>query len=93
MLRGPKGLTLWVDLSSHQYHENGLLAGLGRGFHPKITLEVPNKLHLFMLRGPRINTLPSCALGFHEYEMDNASNFMRGFTPDSNPKRGNEMGF
>ena len=37
-LRGPKGLTRWVDLSSHQYPENGLLAGLRWGFHPKITL-------------------------------------------------------
>ena len=28
-------------------------------------------------------------LGFPDYEMTNASNFKRGFTPDSNPKRGN----
>ena len=28
-------------------------------------------------------------MGFHEYEMGNASNFKRGFTHDSNPKRGN----
>ena len=34
MLRGPKCLTPWVDLRCHQYHENGLLAGLGWGFHP-----------------------------------------------------------
>ena len=38
MLRGPKCLTPWVDLRCHQYPENGLLAGLGWGFHPKITL-------------------------------------------------------
>ena len=91
MLRGPKCLTPSVDLSSHQHPKNGLLAGLGWGFHPKI--EVPKKLHLFMLKGPRIKTLPSCSLGFHEYEMDNASNFKRGFTPVSNPNRGNKMGF
>ena len=28
-------------------------------------------------------------LGFPEYGMTNASNFKWGFTPDSNPKRGN----
>ena len=38
MLRGPTCLTPWVDLRCHQYPENGLLAGLGWGFHPKITL-------------------------------------------------------
>ena len=93
MLRGPKCLTRWVDLSSNKYPENGLLAGLGWAFSPKSPFEVPKKLHLFMLRGPRIKTLPSCSLGFHEYEMDNASNFKRDFTPDSNLKRGNEIGF
>ena len=58
-------------------------------FTPKSPFEVPKKLHLFMLKGPRKKTLPSCSLGFQEYEMDNASNFTRGFTPASNPKRGN----
>ena len=38
MLRGPQCLTPWVDLRCHQYPENGLLAGLGWGFHPKITI-------------------------------------------------------
>ena len=28
--------------------------------------------------------------GFPEYRMANASNFMRGFTPANNPKRGNK---
>ena len=93
MLRGPKCLTPWVDLSSHQHPKNGLLAGLGGAFTPISPFEVPKKIHLFMLKGPRIKTLPSCSLGFHEYEMDNASNFKRGFTPDSNPNRGNKMGF
>ena len=31
-------------------------------------------------------------LGFSEYEMANASNFTRGFTPASNPERGNNIG-
>ena len=31
-------------------------------------------------------------LGFPEYGMANASNFMRGFTPASNPERGNNIG-
>ena len=34
MLRGPKGLTRWVDLSIHRYPENGLLAGLS-GLSPQ----------------------------------------------------------
>ena len=93
MLRGPKRLTRWVDLSTHQYPETGLLAGLGWGFTPKSPFEVAKKLHIFMLRGPMKTTLPSCSLAFHEYEMDIASIFRRGFTPDSNIKSGNEMGF
>ena len=35
MLRGPKALTPWVDLSGHQYTENVLLAGLGWAFTPE----------------------------------------------------------
>ena len=35
---GQKCLTPWVDLRCHQYPENVLLADLGWGFHPKITL-------------------------------------------------------
>ena len=31
-------------------------------------------------------------LGFPEYGMTNASNFTRGFTPASNPERGNNIG-
>ena len=31
-------------------------------------------------------------LGFPEYGMTNASHFMRGFTPASNPERGNNIG-
>ena len=30
-------------------------------------------------------------LGFQEYGMANASNFSRGFTPASNPERGNNI--
>ena len=43
MLRGQKCLTPWVDLRCHQYPENELLAGLGWGFHPKITLQSQQK--------------------------------------------------
>ena len=35
MLKGPKGLTPWVDLYSQQYPKNGLLTSLGC-LHPKI---------------------------------------------------------
>ena len=52
-----------------------------------------------MLKGPRLKTVSYRSLGFPEYGMANASNFTRGFTPASNPERGNniimgnEMGF
>ena len=44
---------------------------------------------LFMLKGPRLKTVSYRTLGFPEYGMANASNFTRGFTPASNPERGN----
>ena len=47
---------------------------------------------LFMLKGPRLTTVSYRALGFPEYGMANASNFTRGFTPASNPERGNNIG-
>ena len=84
----PRGL-IWVAVSIPKMF---CWQAWGGAFTPKSPFEVPQKLHLFMLKGPRKKTSPSCSLGFHEYEMDNASNFTRGFTPASNPKRGNEMG-
>ena len=46
---------------------------------------------LFMLKGPRLKTVSYRTLGFPEYGMANASNFTRGFTPASNPERGNNI--
>ena len=46
---------------------------------------------LFMLKGPRVKTVSRRTLGFPEYGMANASNFTRGFTPASNPERGNNI--
>ena len=46
---------------------------------------------LFMLKGPRVKTVSYRTLGFPEYGMANASNFTRGFTPASNPERGNNI--
>ena len=43
----------------------------------------------FMLKGPKLKTVSYRTLGFPEYGMINASNVKRGFTPDSNRKRGN----
>ena len=47
---------------------------------------------LFMLKGPRLKIVSYRTLGFPEYGMANASNFTRGFTPTSNPERGNNIG-
>ena len=46
---------------------------------------------LFMLKGPRLKTVSCRTVGFPEYGMANASNFTRGFTPASNPERGNNI--
>ena len=46
---------------------------------------------LFMLKGPRLNTVSYRTLGLIEYGKANASNFTRGFTPASNPERGNNI--
>ena len=44
-----------------------------------------------MLKGPRLKTVSYRTLGFPDYGMANASNFTRGFTPASNPERGNNI--
>ena len=44
-----------------------------------------------MLKGPMLKTVSYRTLGFPEYGMANASNFKRGFTPASNPERGNNI--
>ena len=44
-----------------------------------------------MLKGPRLKAVSYRSLGFPEYGMTNASNFTRGFTPASNPERGNNI--
>ena len=38
-----------------------------------------------------LKTVSYRTLGFPEYGMANASNFTRGFTPASNPERGNNI--
>ena len=44
---------------------------------------------LFMLKGPSLKTVSYRTLGFPQYGMANSSNFTGGFTPASNPERGN----
>ena len=44
-----------------------------------------------MLKGPMLKTVSYRTLGFPEYGMANASNFTLGFTPASNPERGNNV--
>ena len=68
-----------------------------RGFTPASNPERGNNIYgqrnglLFMLKGPRVKTVSYRTLGFPEYGMANASNFTRGFTPASNPERGNNI--
>ena len=68
-----------------------------RGFTPASNPERGNNNGqrnglLFMLKGSRLKTMSHRTLGFPEYGMANASNFTRGFTPASNPERGNNIG-
>ena len=44
-----------------------------------------------MLKGPRLKTVTYRTLGLIKCGMTNASNFTRGFTPASNPERGNNI--
>ena len=46
---------------------------------------------LFMLKGTRLKTVSYRTFGFPEYGMANVSNFTRGYTPASNPERGNNI--
>ena len=61
MLSEPKGFNTWVHFSSHQYHKNGLLAGLGWGFHPKITLWNQQKTKFIIVKRAKEKTLSSCS--------------------------------
>ena len=49
-----------------------------------------NKFVFIYVKGAKARTMPYRTLGFPEYGMTNGSNFKSGFTPDSNPKRGNK---
>ena len=44
---------------------------------------------IYFKRAKAKKTVSYSTLGFQEYGMANASNFSRGFTPASNPERGN----
>ena len=68
-----------------------------RGFTPASNPERGNniwatKWAFIYVKGPRLTTVSYRTLGFPEYGMANASNFTRGFTPASNPERGNNIG-
>ena len=46
---------------------------------------------IYVKRAKAKKTVSYSTLGFQEYGMANASNFSRGFTPASNPERGNHI--
>ena len=67
-----------------------------RGFTPasnpkRVTAYGQQNGLLFMLKGPMLKTVSYRTLGFPEYGMANASNFMQGFIPCQQPKRGNNI--
>ena len=63
MLRGPKCLIPWVDLSSHRHPKNGLLAGLGWGFHVKITLLSTQKTPLIYVKRAKDKNIAKLFIG------------------------------
>ena len=98
MLKGPRLTT--VSYRTLGLPEYGRPYGQCKQFHARLYLcHQPRKGVttygqrnglLFMLKGPRVKTVYR-TLGFPEYGMANASNFTRGFTPASNPQRGNNI--
>ena len=97
MLKGPRLKT--VSYRTLGFPEYGMAnaSNFTRGFTPASNPERGKKYGqrnwlLFMLKGPRLKTVSYRTLGFPEYGMANASNFTRGFTPASNPERGNNIG-
>ena len=67
-----------------------------RGFTPASNPERGNniwatKWAFIYVKRAKAKTVPYRTLGFPEYGMANASNFTRGFTPASNPERGNNI--
>ena len=68
-----------------------------RGFTPASNPERGNniwatKWAFIYVKRAKAKTVSYRTLGFPEYGMANASNFIRGFTPASNPERGNNIG-
>ena len=69
-------------------------SNLTRGFTPARNPENGNniwatKLAFIYVKRAKAKTVPYRTLGFPLYRMANASNFTGGFTPASNPERGN----
>ena len=58
-----------------------------------VTTYIGNELGFIYVKRAKAKNSIMSYIRASEYEMTNASNFMRGFTPASNPKSGNEMGF
>ena len=97
MLKGPR-------LKTVSYRTLGLIecgmvnaSNFTRGFTPASTPERGNnigamKWAFIYVKRAKAKTVSYRTLGFPEYGMANASNFMRGFTPASNPERGNNIG-
>ena len=97
MLKGPR-------LKTVSYRTLGLIecgmanaSNFTRGFTPARNPERGNnigamKWAFIYVKRAKAKTVSYRTLGFPEYGMANASNFTRGFTPASNPERGNNIG-
>ena len=72
-------------------------SNITRGFTPASNPERGNNIwatkwaFIYVKRAKAKNSVIPRTLGFPEYGMANSSNFTRGFTPASNPERGNNI--
>ena len=96
ILRGPKCLTQCVDLSSHQYPKNWLLADFVWGFHPKITIWRNQRNPFIYVRSPEGPRIKHCLV----VRWDSMSSkrpmhviLCEVFLLKRNPKRGRKSAF
>ena len=96
MLKGPRLKTVSYRTLGLPEYGMANASNFTRGFTPASNPERCNNIlatkwaFIYVKRAKAKNRVISY-LGLPEYGMTNASNFTRGFTPASNPERGNNM--
>ena len=99
MFKGPRLKTVYYRTLGFPEYGMANASNFTRGFTPPSNPERSNNIWATkwaFIYVKRAKAKQQChivgpTLGFQEYGMANASNFMRGFTPASNPERGNNI--